>query len=202
MDVYNKESKKVGTVELPDKVFKAKWNPDLVHQVLVAESANQRKIYASVKDRSEVRGGGRKPWAQKGLGKARHGSIRSPLWAGGGVAHGPRADKRYEKKINKKMKRAAVHSVLSKKANEGEIRIIDDLKLAENKTKFFAGILKSFFKTKTSLLVVPKKENREIVRAVRNVPKTKVAFPGALNVSDCLAYRNILLEKEAVDEIL
>ncbi|MFH0712566.1 MAG: 50S ribosomal protein L4, partial [Candidatus Jorgensenbacteria bacterium] len=114
-EVYNKENKKVDTIELSDRVFGAKWNPALVHQVLVSESANRRKPYASTKDRSEVRGGGRKPWAQKGLGRARHGSIRSPIWVGGGVTHGPRPEKDYGKKINKKMKRTAIYSVLSKK---------------------------------------------------------------------------------------
>ena len=108
MEVVNIQNKKVDTIELSDKVFKREWSPALVHQILVAENANQRKPYAAVKDRSEVRGGGRKPWAQKGLGRARHGSIRSPIWTHGGVTHGPRADRDYGKKINKKMKRAAI----------------------------------------------------------------------------------------------
>jgi large subunit ribosomal protein L4 len=202
MEVYDKQNKKVDTIELSDQIFKAKWNPSLVHQVLAAETANRRKPYAAVKDRREVRGGGKKPWAQKGLGRARHGSIRSPIWIGGGVTHGPRADKDYGKKVNKKMKRSAIHSVLSRKASEGEIKIIDDLSLADHKTKNFAGILKIFFKTRTSLLVVPRKENKEILRAARNVPKTKVIFPDSLSVSDCLTYENIFFEKEAVKEIL
>ncbi len=201
-EVYNKENKKVETVELPDRVFAAKWNPLLVRQVFVSESANRRRPYASTKDRSEVRGGGRKPWAQKGLGRARHGSIRSPLWIGGGVTHGPRPEKDYGKKINKKMKRAAVYSVLSKKVKDGEVKIIDDLKLAEAKTKIFAGIVKKLLGARTSLLVMPERNNKYIVRAARNIPKTKVVFPDALSVSDCLIHKNIILEKEAVKEIL
>ncbi|MFH0712759.1 MAG: 50S ribosomal protein L4, partial [Candidatus Jorgensenbacteria bacterium] len=140
---------------------------------------------------------------------ARHGSIRSPIWVGGGVTHGPRPEKDYGKKINKKMKRTAIYSVLSKKTSDGEVKIIDDLNLTERKTKIFAGIMKKFFpapkgrgKTRTSLLVVPKKDNKDVVRAVRNIPKTKVVFPDSLNVSDCLTYKNIFFEKEAVKEIL
>ncbi|OGG38997.1 50S ribosomal protein L4 [Candidatus Jorgensenbacteria bacterium GWA1_49_17] len=201
VEVYNKENKKIDTVELSDRIFGAKWNPVLVHQVFVSESANRRRPYASTKDRSEVRGGGRKPWAQKGLGRARHGSTRSPIWAGGGVTHGPRPEKDYGKKINKKMKRAAVYSALSKKVSDGEVKIIDDLNLAEVKTKNFVNILKKFFKTRTSLLVVPKKENKGLLRAVRNIPKTKAVFSDALSVSDCLTYKNVFFEKEAVKEI-
>ncbi|MBI4034133.1 MAG: 50S ribosomal protein L4 [Candidatus Brennerbacteria bacterium] len=199
MDVYDKQNKKAGTIDLPEKIFKAKWNPALVHQVLVAENANRRSPWANVKGRGEVRGGGRKPWQQKGTGRARHGSIRSPIWVGGGVTHGPTAEKIYAKKINKKMKQAAVHAVLSRKAGEGEIRIIDDLKLSEPKTKIFAGVLKNF--STSSVLVVPGKENKGIVRAARNIPKVKVTLPDSLNVSDCLTYKNIFFEKEAVKEI-
>ncbi len=202
MEVVNKHNKKVGEIDLPDKIFKAGWNPALVHQVLVAENANRRKPYAAVKNRSEVKGGGKKPWAQKGLGRARHGSIRSPIWVGGGVTHGPKSGRDFGKKVNKKMKRAAIHSVLSRKASEGEVKIIDELNLADQKTKSFAGILKNFFETRTSLLVVPGKENKTVTRAARNIPKTKVTLADSLNISDCLNHKNIFFEKEAVKEIL
>ncbi len=202
MDVYDKTNKKVGTIEVSDQVFKAGWNPALVHQVLVAQIANRRKSLASTKDRSEVRGGGRKPWQQKGLGRARHGSIRSPLWRGGGVTHGPRPEKNYGKKVNKKMKRAAIHSVLSKKAADGEIKIIEDLNLPDYKTKGLAALLKNFFQKRPSLLIVPAKGNKNIFRAARNIPKIKVLEPAYLNVYDGLAHKYIFFEKEAIKEIL
>ena len=125
VDVYNKENEKVGTTDLPDTVFSASWNPDLVHQAVVAQQANSRQTVAHTKDRSDVRGGGRKPWRQKGTGRARHGSIRSPLWKGGGVTFGPRTERRFRKSINTKMRRGALFSTLSRKYQDGEVTIID-----------------------------------------------------------------------------
>ncbi len=141
-DVYNLKNEVVGTVELPSAVFGAKWSPTLVQQVLEAQLANARAPWAHVKDRSEVRGGGKKPWRQKGTGRARHGSTRSPIWVGGGKAHGPRNDRDYSQKVNKKMKRVALFSVLSKKAKDGEIKVFDTLMIAAPKTKTVATALK------------------------------------------------------------
>ena len=123
-DVYNLKNEKVGTVELPESVFGVRWSPVLVKQVAEAQSANARDPWAHTKTRGEVRGGGRKPWRQKGTGRARHGSIRSPLWVGGGKAHGPRNERDYSQKVNKKMKRTALFSVLSRKAKDGEMKSI------------------------------------------------------------------------------
>ena len=136
-DVYNLKNEVVGTMELPAEVFGTKWNATLVQQVLEAQLANARQPWAHVKDRSEVRGGGKKPWRQKGTGRARHGSTRSPIWVGGGKAHGPRNDKDYSQKVNKKMKRVALFSVLSKKAKDGEVKVFDTLVVrgAENKER-------------------------------------------------------------------
>ena len=133
-NVYNQEGKKVGTVKLPETVFSEKWNPDLVHQVVVSMESNKRRSTASVKDRSEVRGGGKKPWKQKGTGRARHGSRRSPIWVGGGVTHGPSNEKNYHKKINKKMRARALMSVLSKKFSDNEVIFVDSLSFSEPKT--------------------------------------------------------------------
>lgn len=133
-NVYTTEGAKAGTVELPDAVFGVSWNDALVHQVVVSMEANARTPVAHAKDRSEVSGGGRKPWRQKGTGRARHGSIRSPIWRGGGVTHGPRNVKRFEKSVNRKMRTKALYTVLSQKLRDGEILFVDSLPLSEPKT--------------------------------------------------------------------
>src|SRR5882762_3877572 len=132
---YNQKGAEAGTIELPEKVFAAKWRSDLVHQVVESMRSNKRAGTADTKDRGEVRGGGRKPWKQKGTGRARHGSTRSPIWVGGGVTHGPLAEKNYKRKISKKMRAQALFSVLSKKLKDGEIIFIDTLATSAIKTK-------------------------------------------------------------------
>ena len=137
---YNTQGEKVTDIDLSDDIFASKINEDVVHQVVTAQLAKVRGGNASTKTRSEVRGGGRKPWRQKGTGRARHGSIRSPLWVGGGITFGPKP-RSYEKKVNKKMKRIAVKSVLSDKLNCDSIMILDEFKLYEIKTKKMASLL-------------------------------------------------------------
>lgn len=199
-DLYNLENKKVGKLELPEKIFGAKWNPDLIHQVLSAQEANSRKIVAHAKGRGEVRGGGRKPWRQKGTGRARHGSIRSPLWKGGGVTHGPLKEKNYSKKINKKMKRLAVFSALSKKLSDNELKFIDKLTVAESKTKIVAGFIKNFAdkQKNSSVLLIPSPEEKNIYRASANIPRVKSASPSSLNIKDILGHKNVLIDQEAL----
>src|SRR5437868_2291267 len=123
--IYNKKGEEAGKIKLPEDIFATQWNADLVHQVVVSMMSNARSSIAHTKTRGEVRGGGKKPWQQKGLGRARHGSSRSPIWVGGGVAHGPRNDKNFDRKINKKMKTKALYTVLSKKMKDNEILFID-----------------------------------------------------------------------------
>src|SRR5271167_3601336 len=147
-DVYNLQNQKVGAMELPAAVFGARWNSVLVKQVLEAQSANKRSPWAHTKDRSEVRGGGKKPWAQKGTGRARHGSTRSPIWIGGGKAHGPRNDRDYSQKVNKKMKRTALFSVLSRKAKDGEVKVFESLMIEAPKTKVLASTLNTILNMK------------------------------------------------------
>jgi len=142
--VYDQKGNEVGSVELPHQVFGQKWNSDLVHEVVSSMLSNARQPIAHAKTRGEVRGGGKKPWKQKGLGRARHGSSRSPIWVGGGVTHGPRNDKNYSKKINKKAKTKALYTILSKKFNEGEVLFIDSLSFSSPKTKEAKNILKSW----------------------------------------------------------
>src|ERR1700740_1338445 len=128
--IYNQEGKEAGNITLSKDVFGLPWNADLVNQVVNSLRTDARDPIAHTKDRSEVRGGGKKPWQQKGLGRARHGSTRSPIWVGGGVAHGPRNDKNYDRKINKKMKTKALFTVLSQKMRDGEVLFIDSISLA------------------------------------------------------------------------
>src|SRR3972149_4929629 len=144
--IYNIEGKKTGTVTLPENVFGVRWNADLVKQGADSLLSTKRKNVAHTKDRSEVRGGGRKPWKQKGTGRARHGSTRSPIWVGGGVTHGPLSEKNYKRKISKKKRAQTLFSVLSKKMKDGEILFIDSLALSEPKTKKAEGIIKNLSK--------------------------------------------------------
>src|SRR3989338_7301784 len=145
--IYNQKGAEAGMITLPEKVFAAKWRSDLVHQVVEGMRSNKRAGTADTKDRGEVRGGGKKPWKQKGTGRARHGSIRIPIWVGGGVTHGPLAEKNYKKKISKKMRAQALFSVLSKKWKDGEIIFVDTLTLPEIKTKSAVEVMKNLSKT-------------------------------------------------------
>ncbi|MBI2010982.1 MAG: 50S ribosomal protein L4 [Candidatus Colwellbacteria bacterium] len=199
-DLYNQEGKVIDKIDLPDRVFSRPWNPDLVHQALRVQMANRRQVLAHAKDRSEVRGGGKKPWAQKHTGRARHGSIRSPIWKGGGVTHGPTKDKKYSLRINKKMRQAAILAVLSERLKEGEIKFIDSLKV-EPKTKNLSLALSKFFDRKPNVLLIPDSGNKNIYGVSRNLEKVKSLNPKSLNVYDLLKYKNILVEKEAVSEI-
>lgn len=198
-DLYNQEAQKVGTVEVPDGVFNRKWSAQLVHQVLVGQAKNKRKPLAHTKGRGDVRGGGKKPWAQKHTGRARHSSIRSPIWKGGGVAHGPIKERIFTVKINKKMNRAAILSVLSRRFKDNEIKIIDSLAIKDAKTKSVVKLIK-FFGTH-SALIVPGEKNKMIYRASRNIPRVRSISPKALNVYDLLRHKNILMDKESLPVI-
>lgn len=203
-DVYNLKNEVVGEVELSDKIFGVKWNPRLVHQALVAQLANARRPWAHAKTRAEVRGGGRKPWRQKGTGRARHGSTRSPLWVGGGKAHGPSNLRDYSQKINKKMKRLAIMSAISKKMRDKEVKIFENFNIEKPKTKILSEILRPIFNQqknvkKFDLLLVAEKENKNLVRASRNLIKTKATLPESLNVYDILNYKNIFIDRSSAE---
>ena len=197
-DVYNKDGEIVGSVELDERVFGYKWNSDLVHQALRTQEANSRVNLAHAKGRGEVAGGGKKPWRQKHTGRSRQGSSRSPIWAHGGVAHGPNKEKDYSLKLNKKMRQAALFSVLSKKLADGELKIVDSLEVGE-KTKATYAFLTAFFKKfsnkRINALLVPSADNKLIYRTSRNIPSIKSLNPTSLNVYDLLKYRDVLLDK-------
>jgi large subunit ribosomal protein L4 len=195
--IYNFEGTTTSEIELSEKVFNAPWNGDLVHQAMNVQMANRRQPVAHTKDRSEVRGGGAKPWRQKGTGRARHGSNRSPIWAGGGVTHGPRNDKSYSRSLNKKMLRAAIHSVLSRKLRENELHIMESLSLESPKTKVAA---KAFSST-PSLLLMSTGEHKNLHRATRNIPRIKAIDIQSINVVDLLQYKNVYIAKDALDKI-
>jgi len=195
---YNIQGKPAGEVELLDAVFARSWNSDLVHQVLMAQQANRRKNIAHTKTRGEVSGGGKKPWRQKGTGRARHGSIRSPIWVGGGVAHGPRRDRDYTKKINKKMARRAIYAVVSKRLADGELKIIEALTVVEPKTREIFAVLKTFSETAApNALVITGHQPKIVGRAIRNIPKVKYSAPDTINLEDLLKYKMVLFDKDA-----
>jgi large subunit ribosomal protein L4 len=199
--IYNQEGAEAGTVNVPAGVLDAKWNPDLVHQAYVAQPGNRRAPLAHTKNRGEVAGGGKKPWAQKHTGRARHGSSRSPIWVGGGITFGPRNDRDFTKKINVKMRRAALLSTLSKKYAEDEVKVVDHLTLPDHKTKTMAGIVKRLFTKAENVLCVVVRGNANAFRAGRNLPKSLVVEVSTLNLIEALTHRNLLIEKAAVDAL-
>ena len=203
LDVFNIKKEKVGTADVSDAVFNAEWRPNLVQDVLVAHAANAHHPYAHTKDRSEVRGGGKKPWRQKHTGHARHGSRRSPIWIGGGITFGPRNDKDYSKKVNKKANKAALSSILSKKLEGGEIFLVDALSFENGKTKNAAAFLAAFFGKgkKKSALIVRGKEGTEAVRAARNIPGVEIIAGDSLNVYECATNQYVVFEKSVAEKL-
>src|SRR3989344_4362463 len=172
-EIHNLKNERVGSVDLPERVFKVKWNPDLVHQAVRVQLANKRDNLAHAKGRSEVRGGGVKPWRQKGTGRARHGSIRSPIWKGGGVAHGPLKWESYKKGINKKMAKKALAVALSAKFKDNEVAVVDSINMPRPKTKEMAIIVKNFSKIVSgkggSYILITPDHSPELVRLSNNI---------------------------------
>jgi len=181
--IYNKSGKETGKVTLPESVFAEKWNGDLVHQVVVAMQANARTPWAHTKDRSEVSGTGKKPWKQKGTGNARHGSRRSPIWRTGGVAHGPRNEKSYKQKINKKMRVKALYAVLSRKYEEGEVLFVDELTFESPKTKDALAVVENLSSIKGFETIRSKKKNSALVAGVSRTENTTKSFQNIGNVT-------------------
>ncbi len=197
-DVYNQLGEKVGDITLPKEIFGVELNHDLVHQVFISQTGNKRQVSAHTKFRNEVRGSGRKPWAQKGTGRARVGSVRSPIWRGGGVVGGPRNDKVYEREIPKKMRRKALFMVLSEKVRNNLLIILDKMEIEKPKTKIMVDMIKKFPAGKASRLVVG---SNNIFMAARNIPKTGVSEARNLNLVDLLNYKYLLISKDGIKEI-
>lgn len=210
-DLYNQNGEIIGDVDLPETIFNLRVNPDLIHRVLVAQMANSRHPYAHTKDRGEVRGGGRKPWRQKGTGRARHGSSRSPIWVGGGVTFGPRKERNFYQKVNKKTKRKALFMVLSGKIRDKELMVLDSLKFEELKTKTAASAIKALSakldgykesrRKPDSILVVTPELDKDVNRATNNLPFVSVLSADSLNIKDLLEKKYLILLKDAVPVI-
>lgn len=208
-EIYNANGEKIGTTELSDRIFGAVWNPVLVKQVFDGEMANKRRPWAHTKGRGDVSGGGKKPWRQKGTGRARHGSTRSPIWVGGGVSHGPIKERNYKVKINKKMKRAALFSVLSRKLKDGEAIFLDELKISQPKTKEMfltiknlrekANVYRLGGKGGNAILAVAKNENVKI--SSRNLPHMFYMEAKNLNVVELLNNKYVVFDKQSAKSL-
>lgn len=196
--IYNMKGEEVGSLELSDAVFGAKINEHLVHMSVVQYLANKRQGTQKAKTRSEVRGGGRKPWRQKGTGHARQGSIRAPQWKGGGVVFAP-TPRDYSFKLNKKEKRAALKSVLTSKVNDSKFIVLDELKLDEIKTKKFREVMENLKVNKALVILDEKDEN--VIMSARNLPAIKTALTNTINVYDILKYDTVVVTKDAVATI-
>ena len=198
VSVYNMEGKEVGTIELNDAVFGVEVNEHLVHMAVVAQLANKRQGTQKAKTRSEVSGGGRKPWRQKGTGHARQGSTRSPQWTGGGMVFAP-TPRDYTITLNKKEKRAALKSALTSRVNENKFVVVDELKFDEVKTKNFKAVMNKLKVSKA--LVVLADNDQNTVLSARNIPEVKTSLVNTINVFDILKYNTVVATKAAVASI-
>lgn len=202
--LYNQKAENIGKIDLPDKIFNLKMNNDLVHQVVTSQASNKRQVIAHAKGRGEVRGGGKKPWKQKGTGRARHASIRSPIWKGGGATFGPTKERNFKKKINKKMARKALFMVLSSKAKDKQLFVLDNLILENPKTKEMAIIMKNISilmdKNPKTLLVLPMMEDK-IKRSTNNLKNISAVEARNLNPLEILSYKYLVLVKDSVDAL-
>jgi large subunit ribosomal protein L4 len=198
--LYNNKGEKAGKVEVPESIFGLQWNADLVHQVTVGMQANARQPVAHTKTRGEVRGGGKKPWQQKGTGRARHGSSRSPIWKGGGVTHGPRNDKVYAKKINQKMRQKALLVTLSRKFKDGEVIFVDSIEMQEPKARAGKAIIASFVKAfpamtkkKNAALIALPSANRPTMKSFGNFGNIEVCEVRNLNPVSVLGSKYLVI---------
>ncbi len=228
INIYNQKAENVGQVELADKVFNVVVKESLVHQAMVAQTANERQVLAHTKDRSEVSGGGKKPWRQKGTGRARAGSSRSPLWRSGGVTFGPRNDRNFKKDLNKKMKQKALCMVLTDKVKENNFIVLDKFEIKEYKTKTINQILKALEKTKKpaedaaadkkagkkteakqtaakkaklSILAINDEKQNEAKYSFRNLSGVKMINLENINILDLLKYKELIITRESLKKL-
>ena len=202
VDVLNSEGQKVNTVDLSTTIFEAPINTDLMYQAYIRQMANARQGTHSTKRRGEVSGGGRKPWRQKGTGRARQGSIRSPQWVGGGKVHTPKP-RDYSVKMPRKMRRAALRSALSVKASDQAIVVLDDLTLPEPKTRFMGELLHTLVGESSVLVIIPEKNEKYdmVSQAANNLPDTKLLLANYMNIRDLLGFDKVIIPMAALDVI-
>ncbi|OGZ32316.1 MAG: 50S ribosomal protein L4 [Candidatus Niyogibacteria bacterium RIFCSPLOWO2_12_FULL_41_13] len=209
-DYYNQKGEKSGTFDLPENIFGVSWNQNAIWQTLISFAANQRRHYSHAKGRGEVRGGGKKPWQQKGLGKARHGSIRSPIWTGGGVSHGPNKEENFSRKINKKAKKKALFALLSQKLRENEILFLDKIETEKGKTKEARNILNNLKKiggfeklgSRGGKTMLATREKDKITKkAFANLPYLKTEDIRNLNIIDLANFKYLIVPKEEIGAI-
>ena len=199
--VYNQQGKEVENILLPKEIFGNEANDDLIYQVVLSQTSNQRKVIAHTKGRGEVSGGGKKPWKQKGTGRARVGSIRSPLWKGGGVTFGPTKERNFKKKINKNMRKKALFQVFSAKAKENLLIVIDKIVLEKAKTKQAAQVLFNLSMKDKKCLIALEKNDKKIVAAFKNIPSIKMIEARNINILDLLSYKYLIMEKKSIKAV-
>lgn len=199
--VYNLKAQEIKEIELNPEIFDVAVKKAVIHQAVVAQQANARLVLAHTKTKGEVRGGGRKPWRQKGTGRARQGSSRSPLWVGGGVTFGPTKDRNFSKKINKKVKKSAIFMALSDKVKDKMFYVVDKFEISEIKTKKITEILKNFdLLGKKILFVIPAK-NDNIIKSARNLENVEIIKADSLNIVDLLKYKVLFTDEDSVKRI-
>ena len=201
VDLYTMKGEKAGTIEVSDAIFAHEWNADLVHQAIIAQQANARRPWAHAKGRGEVSGGGKKPWKQKGTGRARHGSIRSPIWKGGGVTFGPLSIRNYKTKINKKIKNLALRMCLSDRAENKSLLVVEDFNFAEPKTKLFTQFMSVLPVKAKSILVLTPGKNEQVLRMTKNIKAVKTVRAEDVNVMDVLANSIVVTNKAGVEKL-
>jgi large subunit ribosomal protein L4 len=201
ISVYNLKGEEVEKIELSADIFDLASNPTLVHQAYVGLVGNERGVYAHTKTRAEVAGSGKKPWRQKGTGRARVGEVRNPVWRKGGIVFGPRNTRNFQVKVNQKMRRKAVMVALSDKVREGKLLVVESMNLAEKKTKLFAEALRALKIENKSAVVGLARSEKEMEKASRNVPRVTNVLTENVNVADLLNHQYFLLSKESVKDL-
>ncbi|MFZ5365061.1 MAG: 50S ribosomal protein L4 [Patescibacteria group bacterium] len=198
--VYNQSGKELRTIDLPEFIFGVETNIAVIHQAVAAQLGNSRQVLAHAKTRAEVRGGGRKPWRQKGTGRARHGSTRSPIWIGGGITFGPTKERNFSKRINKKMRRKAIFMVLSDRLAAGDLKFVDKIDFPQIKTKKAADLLNDLRINKALFII--DEHNRNFIKSCANLPKAAVIDADSLNVIDLLNHKDVIMTENSVDKIV
>ncbi len=199
--VYNILGKEIGEVDLNKDIFEVAIKPEVVHQVYVSQTGNQRSSIADTKTRGEVRGGGRKPWKQKGTGRARHGSTRSPIWSGGGVTFGPTSERNWKTKINKNTRRLATKMCLTDKAQNNAFYVVEDFSFGESKTKKVAEFLKNLPAKNKNFLLLNDEENKDLLKISRNIKKINTVRAKDVNVLDLLSREAVIISKKGLEQL-